>query len=113
VILLGHDVPDRHLAELTSDGISYIVADGPEIDLPAMLDVLGGDLGIRCLLLEGGGGVNGSLLAAGLVDEVVNATVGLSSRGSCRRAHCSAIALKARHLYPQGIEVPFSAIALG
>jgi hypothetical protein len=51
--------------------------------------------------------LNGSLLAAGLVDEVVNATVGLSSRGSCRRAHCSAIALKARHLYPQGIEVPF------
>ena len=70
VILLGRDVPDRHLAELASDGISYIVTDRPEIDLPAMLDVLGGELGIRRLLLEGGGGINGSFLAAGLVDEI-------------------------------------------
>ena len=35
-----------------------------------MLDVLGRELGIRRLLLEGGGGVNGSFLAAGLVDEI-------------------------------------------
>jgi riboflavin biosynthesis pyrimidine reductase len=70
VILLGGDVPNSHLAELASDGISYIVADGPAIDLPAMLDVLGRELGIRRLLLEGGGGINGSFLAAGLVDEI-------------------------------------------
>jgi riboflavin biosynthesis pyrimidine reductase len=70
VILLGRDVPDRHLAELASDGISYIVADGPGIDLPAMLHALGSELGIRRLLLEGGGGINGSFLAAGLVDEI-------------------------------------------
>jgi len=70
VILLGRDVPDSHLAELAGDGISYIVADGPEIDLTAVLDVLGRELGIRRLLLEGGGGINGSLLAAGLVDEI-------------------------------------------
>jgi len=75
VILLGHDVPDRHLAELASDGISYIVADGPEINLPAMLDVLGSELGIRRLLLEGGGGINSSFLAAGLVDEISLITV--------------------------------------
>jgi len=35
-----------------------------------MLDVLGGELGIRRVLLEGGGGINGSFLAAGLVDEI-------------------------------------------
>jgi riboflavin biosynthesis pyrimidine reductase len=70
VILLGSDVPDSHLSELAGDGISYIVADGPEIDLAAMLDVLGRKLGIRRLLLEGGGGINGSFLAAGLVDEI-------------------------------------------
>src|ERR1700693_190549 len=52
VILLGRDVPDSHLAELAGDGISYIVADSPQIDLPAMLDVLGRELGIRRLLLE-------------------------------------------------------------
>jgi riboflavin biosynthesis pyrimidine reductase len=70
VILLGRDVPDSHLAELANDGISYIVADGSQIDLPAMLDVLGGELGIRRLLLEGGGGINGSFMAAGFVDEI-------------------------------------------
>jgi riboflavin biosynthesis pyrimidine reductase len=75
VILLGCDVPDRHLAELASDGISYIVADGPKIDLPAMLDVLGSELGIRRLLLEVGGGISSSLLAAELVDEISLITV--------------------------------------
>lgn len=34
-----------------------------------MLDVLGRELGIRRLLLEGGG-INGSFFAAGLVDEL-------------------------------------------
>jgi riboflavin biosynthesis pyrimidine reductase len=35
-----------------------------------MLDVLGSELGIRRLLLEGGAGINGSFFAAGLVDEL-------------------------------------------
>jgi riboflavin biosynthesis pyrimidine reductase len=70
VILLGQDVPDNHLAELAADGVSYIVAEEAEMDLAAMLDVLGRELGIRRLLLEGGGGINGSFLAAGLVDEI-------------------------------------------
>ena len=70
VVLLGRDVPDSHLAELADDGISYILSDGPDIDLSAMLDALGRHLGIRRLLLEGGGGINGSFFAAGLVDEL-------------------------------------------
>ncbi|HEY0121124.1 MAG TPA: RibD family protein [Rhizobium sp.] len=70
VVLLGPDVPDSHLAELSVDGVSYIVAEGPEIDVGAMLEVLGRELGIRRLLLEGGAGINGRLMAAGLVDEL-------------------------------------------
>lgn len=70
VVLLGHDVEDSHLAELAADGVSYIVSQTPEIDLAAMLDVLARELGIRRLLLEGGAGINGSFLAAGLVDEL-------------------------------------------
>lgn len=35
-----------------------------------MLDILHERFGIRRLLLEGGAGINGSLLAAGLVDEL-------------------------------------------
>ncbi len=70
VVLLGGDVTDSHLREMAADGVSYIVADGAEIDLLATLEVLGRELGIQRLLLEGGGGINGSLLAAGLVDEI-------------------------------------------
>jgi riboflavin biosynthesis pyrimidine reductase len=70
VVLLGRDVPDSHLAELAGDGVSYIVAEAANIDLAAMLDVLGGELKIRRLLLEGGATINGAFFAAGLVDEL-------------------------------------------
>ncbi|RNJ47117.1 riboflavin deaminase [Mesorhizobium erdmanii] len=70
VVLLGRDVADSHLAEVAADGVSYIVSETAEIDLAAMLDVLGRELGIRRLLLEGGAGINGSFFAAGLVDEL-------------------------------------------
>ncbi|TPM94563.1 RibD family protein [Mesorhizobium sp. B2-1-3A] len=70
VVLLGHGVSDSHLAELIGDGVSYIVSETAELDLAAMLDVLGRELGIRRLLLEGGAGINGSFFAAGLVDEL-------------------------------------------
>ncbi|MBZ9775467.1 RibD family protein [Mesorhizobium sp. CO1-1-8] len=70
VVLLGRDVADSHLAELASDGVSYIVAETADMNLAAMLEVLGRELGIRRLLLEGGAGINGSFFAAGLVDEL-------------------------------------------
>lgn len=70
VVLLGPDVPDSHLAELSADGISYIVAETADMDLTAMLDVLSRELDIRHLLLEGGATVNGAFFAAGLVDEL-------------------------------------------
>lgn len=70
VVLLGQDVPDGHLAELAADGVSYIVGEAATIDLGATLDVLGRELGIRRLLLEGGATINGAFFAAGLVDEL-------------------------------------------
>lgn len=70
VVLLGPDVPDSHLAELAADGVSYVVSDTKELDLRAMLMLLGQELGITRILLEGGASVNGSMLAAGLVDEI-------------------------------------------
>jgi riboflavin biosynthesis pyrimidine reductase len=70
IALLGKGVGDAHLAELAADGVSYIVADGSEIDLAAMLETVNRTFGIKRLLLEGGGTENGSFLAAGLVDEV-------------------------------------------
>jgi riboflavin biosynthesis pyrimidine reductase len=70
VVLLGHDVSDNHLAELASDGVSYIVTETADMNLAAMLEVLGREFGIGRLLLEGGAGINGSFFAAGLVDEL-------------------------------------------
>jgi riboflavin biosynthesis pyrimidine reductase len=70
VVLLGHDVADSHLAELAAAGVSYVIADQAEMNVGAMLGVLRLELGIRRLLLEGGGHINGSLIKAGLVDEI-------------------------------------------
>jgi riboflavin biosynthesis pyrimidine reductase len=70
IVLLGKDVPDSHLAELAADGVSYIVAEKGDIDLPAVLDVLAREFGIKHLVVEGGAATNGAFLAAGVVDEL-------------------------------------------
>jgi riboflavin biosynthesis pyrimidine reductase len=70
LVILTEQVPDSHLAGLRSDGVSYIFAGKTEIDLAAALETLNRELGIERLMLEGGGGANGALLRAGLVDEL-------------------------------------------
>jgi riboflavin biosynthesis pyrimidine reductase len=70
VVVLGRETPDQHLAELAADGVSYIVAPEAQPDLAGVLEILGRELGIGRLLLEGGAGINGAFLAAGLVDEL-------------------------------------------
>lgn len=70
VVLLGPGVPDAHLAELANDGVSYVVAPDDPMDPRALFELLGRELGIKRLLLEGGGNVNGSMVAAGVVDEI-------------------------------------------
>jgi len=69
VVLLGPGVPDAHLAELAGDGVSYVVAPDQAMDAKPLFELLGHELGIGRLLVEGGGNVNGSMLAAGVVDE--------------------------------------------
>lgn len=70
VVVLTEAASDDHLAELRRDGISYLFAGATELDLPLALERLNADFGIGRLLLEGGGGINGSFLAAGLIDEI-------------------------------------------
>lgn len=106
IVLLGQDVTDGHLAELMNDGVSYIVADAAEIDLPAMLELLASRFGIRRLLLEGGGTVNGALLAAGVVDELHvlvapaldggTDVAGIVAHGDALPARCSSACLRRR-----------------
>lgn len=70
VVLLGSAVPDSHLAELAGDGVSYVVSEQSNMDIGAMLALLQKEIGISRILLEGGANVNGSMMAAGLVDEL-------------------------------------------
>jgi riboflavin biosynthesis pyrimidine reductase len=70
VTILTEDVPDRYLAFLRSRGVSYLFGGRKRIDLPRVLRKLRARFGIRRLLLEGGGKINGSFLAAGLIDEL-------------------------------------------
>jgi riboflavin biosynthesis pyrimidine reductase len=70
VVVLSEKVSDAHLAGLRGEAVSYIFAGKSHIDLALTLEILNGELGIKRLLLEGGGGANGAFLRAGLVDEL-------------------------------------------
>ena len=70
VVVLSETASDAHLAGLRSEGVSYIFAGKSRLDLALTLDLLNRELGVKRLLLEGGGGANGAFLRAGLVDEL-------------------------------------------
>lgn len=70
IVFLGPRVTDRHLAELTQDGVSYVVADDEAMNARAFLELLAEELGIERVIVEGGGNVNGSMMASGVVDEL-------------------------------------------
>lgn len=70
VVVLGSQVPDAHLEGLRRDGVSYFFGGERTLDLAAVLEFLSQELGIRRLLIEGGGHVNGAFLRAGLIDEI-------------------------------------------
>jgi riboflavin biosynthesis pyrimidine reductase len=70
VAVLCETVSDAHLAGLRAEGVSYIFAGKSELDLALTLETLNRELGVKRLLLEGGGGANGAFLRAGLVDEL-------------------------------------------
>ena len=70
VSVLNERVSDDYLAALRERGVSYFLAGADDVDLPRALEKIGERLGVRTLMLEGGGGINGTMLEAGLVDEV-------------------------------------------
>ncbi len=59
-----------YLETLRAKGISYIVAGRRSVDLTRAVGLLRKHFGIRRLLLEGGGNINGGFLQAGLIDEL-------------------------------------------
>jgi riboflavin biosynthesis pyrimidine reductase len=70
ICVVSEQVPEDYLAMLCGAGISYIVSGGSAVDLVRAVNLLGEHFGIRTLLLEGGGHINGAFLEAGLVDEL-------------------------------------------
>ncbi len=70
ITILSEQVSDSYLAGLRSDGVSYLFGGKDRIDLPAVLAKVGDRFPIKTLLLEGGGKINGSMLAAGLIAEL-------------------------------------------
>lgn len=70
ISVLTEQVSDEYLAYLRRQGVSYLFGGARELDFALVLDKLGRRFPIKTILLEGGGHVNGSLLKAGLVDEL-------------------------------------------
>jgi 2,5-diamino-6-(ribosylamino)-4(3H)-pyrimidinone 5'-phosphate reductase len=70
VAILAERVSDEYLAFLRERGVSYILAGGRDVDLTLALEKIGERFGVRTLMLEGGGRINGGMLRAGLIDEV-------------------------------------------
>ena len=70
ITVLSQRVSDDYLAFLQSRGVSYVFGGKDRIDLRRVLVKLRTAFGIRKLLLEGGGKINGSFLAADLIDEL-------------------------------------------
>ncbi|MFL5411468.1 MAG: RibD family protein, partial [Myxococcales bacterium] len=70
VLLVSSRVSDDYLAHLREAGVSYLFCGAAGVDVKRALDKIRRVLGIRRLMLEGGGTFNGEMLHAGLVDEI-------------------------------------------
>ncbi|MFL5576343.1 MAG: RibD family protein [Gemmatimonadaceae bacterium] len=70
VAILAERVSDEYLAFLRKCGVSYLLAGAHDVDLRLALEKIGERFGVRTLMLEGGGRINGGMLRAGLIDEV-------------------------------------------
>lgn len=70
VLLVVERVSDAYLAHLQRAGVSYLFCGRDQVDPRMALDKIRRRLGLRKLLLEGGGIFNGVMLEAGLIDEI-------------------------------------------
>jgi riboflavin biosynthesis pyrimidine reductase len=68
VDVVGEQVPDAYLAELSEDGASYVFAGPGGDDFAGTLAQLAIIVGAKALLLEGGGAINGAFLKQQLID---------------------------------------------
>ncbi|MGG5260950.1 RibD family protein [Phycicoccus avicenniae] len=70
LVLVSRATPPGYLARLRKLGVGWLVCGDERVDLAVAVRRLGGELGVRCVRADGGGGINGALVRAGLVDEL-------------------------------------------
>jgi 2,5-diamino-6-(ribosylamino)-4(3H)-pyrimidinone 5'-phosphate reductase len=70
VAILSEHVSDDYLEFLRQRQVSYILAGAHEVDLALALTKCRSRFGVRTLMLEGGGKIDGGMLRAGLIDEI-------------------------------------------
>jgi 2,5-diamino-6-(ribosylamino)-4(3H)-pyrimidinone 5'-phosphate reductase len=70
LVLVARGTPAEYLAYLRREQIPYLIAGEHRVDLALTLRRIRGLLGVTCVVSEAGGGLNGALLRAGLVDEI-------------------------------------------
>ncbi len=71
IVAVTQDAPADRVAALKRRAAQIVTAGrGRFVDLPQLMNVLHEDFGIRRLLVEGGGTVHRSMIAAGLYDEL-------------------------------------------
>jgi 2,5-diamino-6-(ribosylamino)-4(3H)-pyrimidinone 5'-phosphate reductase len=70
VAIVSERVSDEYLAMLRERDVSYLIAGKRTLDAPLALERIATRFGVRTLMLEGGGKINGAMLRAGLIDEV-------------------------------------------
>lgn len=70
LVLVCRATPPDYLGYLRAEGICYLVAGDDRVDLTAALTAMAAKVGIRCVMSTAGGGLNGALMRAGLIDEL-------------------------------------------
>jgi 2,5-diamino-6-(ribosylamino)-4(3H)-pyrimidinone 5'-phosphate reductase len=70
VAVLSERVSDGYLERLRERRVSYLMCGVRDVELALALDKIGAMFGVRTLMLEGGGRINGGFLRDGLIDEV-------------------------------------------
>lgn len=70
LVLVARVTPAEYLAYLRKERRCYLVVGEERVDLAAALRRMQDRLGITCVVSKAGGGLNGALLRAGLIDEI-------------------------------------------
>ena len=70
IVVVTETTPKEYLKYLQNKDISYLMAGTDSIDFPKLFTSIKEKLNVETLLLEGGGLLNGSVMAADMVDEI-------------------------------------------